>query len=105
MRHEERRLRRFVSFMELHKPLHHKQTGAKVGDGANRCTTLHVGRTPDVRACFRAVLHRRGSANGSSSDWSYTYRPKRATPYLYSEKRFEADGRRPVAAPSGGLRA
>jgi len=44
------------------------------------------GRTPDVRACFRAVLHRRGSANGVPPTGLIPYRPKRATPYLYSEE-------------------
>ena len=68
MWHEERRLRRFVSFMELQKATYiTTKAGADVGDGACRCATRHLGRTADVRTCFRALLQRRGSTHGGSS--------------------------------------
>ena len=73
MRHEERRLRRFVSFMELQKATYiTTKLALTVGNGACRCATRHLGRTADVRTCFRALLQRCGSAHGGSSGRHFT---------------------------------
>src|SRR5215467_10740260 len=55
--------------------LHYNQAGAKVGNRAGRRATRHLGRTADVRTCFRTLLQRCGPAHGGSSAGHFTVSP------------------------------
>src|SRR5215471_15614293 len=55
--------------------LHYNQAGAKVGNGAGRRATRHLGRTADVRTRFCALLQRCGSAHGGSTAGHFTFSP------------------------------
>jgi len=88
MRHEERRLRRFVSFMEQEKSPYittklaltwaTEPADAQRATWAERLMCVRVSRAiAAVRIRARRFLR-----------WHLPFHPQRATPYLYSERKF-----------------
>ena len=106
MRHEERRLRRFVSFMELHNASY--ITSKLALQWAMEPTDAQRPTWAERLMCVRVFARYCSGADPRTEVppiGLIPYRPQRATPYLYSEE--EIRGLMDAAQtlpPSGGLR-